>query len=106
MENLDRRYMALLVILILVSPLFGVYLSDLVGYHEPLDLAAEHVGLPDLNEELNWTPLYDYGFPALHPMLGYIVSGFIGVAIILGIGMLLTRIIGNSESDSENEAKK
>jgi cobalt/nickel transport protein len=98
--------MILLVILILISPLFGVYLSDLVGYHEPLDLAAEHIGLPDLNEELNWTPLYDYGFPALHPVLGYIVSGFIGVALILGIGMLLTRIVSKSECVLENEAKE
>ena len=106
MMGLDKRYIILLIILILISPVFGIYLSDLVGYHEPLDLAAEHIGLPDLSEDLNWTPLYDYGFPALHPMLGYIVSGFIGVAIILGIGMLLMRIISYSESVSEDEAKE
>ena len=78
----------LILILLLISPVFGVYLADLVGYHEPLDVVAEKFGL---NETQTYeTPFTDYTFPNLPDWLGYIISGLIGVLIILAIGYIPT----------------
>lgn len=88
-----RRVFLVILCLIVVSPVFGVILADMVGYREPLDLVAEELGLPDLTERLNWTPLLDYTVPGLPAELGYIVSGFIGVALILGLGFIVERIV-------------
>lgn len=93
-ELLARHGSALLVTvaLVLISPVFGVILADMVGYHEPLDVAAELVGLPDKSEELNWTPFFDYTVPGLPDTVGYIVAGFIGIAAILAMGAVLRKI--------------
>ncbi|MCW4042744.1 MAG: PDGLE domain-containing protein [Candidatus Bathyarchaeota archaeon] len=77
-----------LVTIILVSPIFGVILADIVGFHEPLDIAAEKVELHDLSKDMNWTPLFDYTIPGLSPEIGYIISGLLGIAIILGAGLV------------------
>lgn len=83
-----KRAWVTIFVLLLVSPLFGVILADIVGYHEPLDVAAELLGKKDLTEEVNWTPFLDYTIPWLPAEIGYIVSGFIGVAVITFIGFL------------------
>ena len=88
-----KRALALVFAMVIVSPVFGVILADVVGYHEPLDLAAEALGLKDLTEEVNWTPFLDYTVPGLPPELGYVASGFIGVAIVLGLGYLLAKLL-------------
>lgn len=95
-EILEKNSKALLAILALVviSPVFGVYLSDLVGFHEPLDIAAELLGLKETTEEINWTPFLDYTVPGLEPWLGYIVSGIIGIAAVLALGYLVLKYIG------------
>lgn len=94
---MHKRFIIFLSILILISPICGVILADMVGYHEPLDLAAERIGLKDISEQINWTPFYDYSVPGLPAEIGYIISGFIGVAIIIGIGYLLKQTIGEKE---------
>jgi cobalt/nickel transport protein len=83
-----KRAWVTIFVLLLVSPLFGVILAEIVGYHEPLDVAAELLGKKDLTEEVNWTPFLDYTIPWLPAEIGYIVSGFIGVAVIMFIGFL------------------
>lgn len=88
-----RRHRVLIIItlvLVLISPLFGVIGAELVNYHEPLDIAAEKLGLGEL--ELNWTPFVDYTVPGLPDVIGYIVCGLIGVGVILLIGFLLSRL--------------
>jgi len=80
----SRNQLYLLIILIAISPIFGVYLANLIGYHEPLDIVAEKLELNEL--EINWTPLKDYIVPGLPDWLGYIVAGFLGVGIIIFIG--------------------
>ncbi len=87
-----RRALIITVLLVLVSPVFGVVLAEMVGYHEPLDVAAEKLGLPDKTSELNWTPFLDYTVPGLPETLGYIVAGLLGIAVILGLGALLHRL--------------
>ena len=88
------KILVLVIFLILVSPIFGVILADRVGYHEPLDVAAETLHLPDLTESVNWTPFVDYTVPGVSAELGYMLSGFIGIGIILGIGFILKRWTG------------
>mgnify|MGYP005633655241 CR=1 FL=1 len=65
----------------------------MVGYHEPLDVAAEALDLSDLTESINWTPLLDYTVPGLPADLGYIIAGFIGVGVILLVGFILNRLV-------------
>ena len=88
---MTRGQVLCLAVLLALSPLFMV-LSDMVGYREPLDLAAEALGLEDLTEDINWTPLLDYSVPGLDPLVGYPLSGLMGVAVILGLGRLLERV--------------
>ncbi len=72
--------------MIIISPLFGIILANMVGYHEPLDVAAEMLHLKDISDKINWTPFYDYTVPGLPDTIGYIVSGVIGVAVVYALG--------------------
>ena len=94
---IPRRALLIIAILLLISPLFGVVLADMVGYHEPLDLAAEELGLNDISEEINWAPFFDYTFPGLDPITGYIVSGAIGLVIIVVIGWIMYRLVSGGK---------
>ncbi len=90
--NSFRKALIITLMLVLISPIFGVILADSVGFHEPLDLVAEALNLQDWSESLNWTPLFDYTVPGLPAEVGYIVSGIIGIAIILVIGLAINRL--------------
>lgn len=92
-KYLPKNALILAVILILISPIFGVILADMVGFHEPLDVAAEELHLPDWTENFNWTPFLDYTIPGLSVEMGYIIAGFFGFAIILGIGLVLKKLL-------------
>jgi len=94
---ISKKVLITIIILIFVSPVFGIILADMVGYHEPLDIAAEKLGLEDISEKVNWTPFFDYTIPGLPSTIGYIISGFIGISIILGIGYLLYKTMGGKE---------
>jgi len=84
-----RKALITIIILVIISPIFGVILANMVGYHEPLDVAAEKLGLHEW--EFTWTPFTDYTVPGLPDTIGYIICGFIGVGVILGIGTILYR---------------
>lgn len=88
-----NKVLIVILILVFISPIFGVILADMVGYHEPLDVAAEILNLQDLTEKINWTPFLDYSIPGLPAVIGYIVAGLIGVGIILGIGFILSKLV-------------
>jgi len=90
---ISKRALIIIGILLIISPIFGVLLADLVGYHEPLDVAAEMLGLKDITEEINWTPFLDYTIPGLPDTIGYIVAGIIGVGLILIIGYMLSKMV-------------
>jgi len=76
-----KSYIAI-IILVLISPLFGVIGANIVDYREPLDLAAEIIGIKE-SEPLWRGILPDYTVPGLPDELGYIVAGFVGVFILL-----------------------
>ncbi len=74
------RAVALIVLLVLISPLFFIG-AEAVGYTEPLEIAAEKLGL---KEESLWSGILpDYTFPGLPDVIGYVVAGLIGVAVLL-----------------------
>ncbi len=80
-----------IIALAIISPVFGVILADAVGYHEPLDVAAETLGLKE--KDIEWgSPLPDYSVPGLDPVTGYIISGIVGAAVVFGIAYLLSRV--------------
>ncbi len=83
------KVLVVIFILILISPIFGIILANMTGYHEPLDVAAEMLGLKDMSRKINWTPFFNYSIPGLNPIIGYIMSGLIGVAIIYCIGYIV-----------------
>jgi len=92
-----RRALLAIAVLLVVSPLFGVIGADLVGYHEPLDVAAESLGLSEASLWSGFLP--DYTVPGLPEdwlsmSMGYIIAGVIGVLIILAIGFIIIRISG------------
>lgn len=89
------RALMLIALLVVVSPLFGVVGSEMVGYREPLDLAAEMLGLEEW--DLEWTPFAGYRVPGLPDTIGYIVAGFMGVGVILAIGVLLAKLSARQE---------
>ncbi len=84
---ISRKALLVIVVLVLISPIFGVVLAELVGYHEPLDVAAEKLGLREV--DIEWTPFTDYTIPGLPDVLGYIIAGLLGISIILGVGYVL-----------------
>jgi len=89
-----RKYWILIGILLIISPIFGIILADIVGYHEPLDVAAEKLGLEDLTEQMNWTPFLDYTVPGIPDEIGYIIAGLIGIFVIFIIGYILQYLAG------------
>ena len=92
---MTRKSLLIALILVAVSPVFGVILAELTGYHEPLNIAADLLGLRDLTEQFNWTPFLDYTVPGLPEIAGYIVASLIGVIITIGLGLALSRILGS-----------
>lgn len=74
--------------MIAVSPLFA-YAAELVGYAEPLENAAEIIGLEE-------NPIYEgllpsYTLPSLDPYIGTLIAGVVGTVIVLGLGVILAR---------------
>jgi len=79
-------------VLVIISPIFGVVLANAIGYHEPLDVAADMLHLHEMKLP-NWTPFADYTFPGVPDTIGYIIAGFIGIGVILVIGYLLSKVV-------------
>ncbi len=86
-----KRSIIVILLLLLASPLLGIVIASRIGYREPLDIVAEKLGLEE--KAIEWSPLRDYSFPGLPDTIGYIVSGLVGVVIIIGIGLFLSKKI-------------
>ncbi|MEZ0248832.1 MAG: PDGLE domain-containing protein [Thermoproteus sp.] len=89
---MTKRYLVLLLILLLISPIFGVWLANIVGYAEPLDHVAEALGLNE--SSIEWTPFKDYTVPGLPDWVGYIIAGLMGIAVFIAATLLLERAAG------------
>lgn len=85
-KEVGKASFALVAILIILSPVFA-YLSESVGYSEPMENAAEMLGFEE-------KPIYESLFPdytihGLDPYVGTLLSGAIGVLIVLAFAYLL-----------------
>lgn len=77
-----RRSYLTIIALVLISPLFGVIGANIVGYREPLDLAAELIGMEE--SEPIWSGIFpDYTLPGLPDEIAYVIVGLIGVSVLL-----------------------
>jgi len=78
---MKKAYVAIAIMLIL-APLFA-WAADMVNYSEPLENAAEETGA---EENQSYSGLFpDYTVPGLNPYLSAMITGIIGVAIILAV---------------------
>lgn len=89
---LPRKILITILTLLLLSPIFGVILAEELGYHEPLDIVAEELGLSE--SEFTWTPLEDYVVPGLPEWLGYVICGALGVLLIVAISFIISKAVG------------
>jgi len=48
---------------------------------------------------MNWTPFFDYSVSGLPAEIGYIIAGFIGIGIIVAIGLLIQKTMGETERE-------
>jgi len=83
-----KAAIAVIAAMIIVSPLFA-YAAELVGYSEPLENAAEMLGLTE-------NPIYegllpDYTVPGIDPYAGTLIAGVVGTVIALALGYLMAR---------------
>ncbi len=79
-----------LAVLIALSPVFA-YLAELVNYSEPLENVAKHLGV---SEHPLWEGILpDYTIPGVNPYVGTLISGAIGVIVVLAIATVITRAV-------------
>jgi len=93
---IGKRYLITMAVLLLISPIFGVWLANLVGYAEPLDHVAEALHLNE--SEFNWTPFKDYTVPGLPDEVGYIVAGVMGFTVFLLLTYIFMHVGGRKSS--------
>jgi cobalt/nickel transport system permease protein len=84
----------LILLLLILSPFFSIYLSNILGYREPLDIVLEALGYSDISYGSLWHPFKDYTVSNLPVVIGYIISGFIGIFIILMMYRLVMYGVG------------
>lgn len=84
-EKVSRKAVIAIGVMILASPVFA-YLAEVVGYSEPLENVAEKLGI---NENQNYSGIFpDYTIPGLNDYLGTIISGAVGIIILLSFAMM------------------
>lgn len=79
-------------LLLLISPMFSIYFASVFGYREPLDIALENLGYNFVNTNIGMAPFPDYTIPYLPMELGYIVSGGVGIGIIILIFRFIKKL--------------
>jgi hypothetical protein len=81
-------------VMLLLSPLFA-WTAEVVGYAEPLENAAEHLGAIEHEYAIISGILPDYTVPGANPYASALVAGIVGcitVAMLcLAIGKVLER---------------
>ena len=84
----SRAALVAIGVMIVFAPVFA-YLAELVNYTEPLEVAAEKLGLEEVSI---WSGVFpDYTVPGINDYLGALITGAIGVALILAVGVALAR---------------
>uniref|UniRef100_A0A7J2TK49 Nickel transporter n=1 Tax=Archaeoglobus fulgidus TaxID=2234 RepID=A0A7J2TK49_ARCFL len=85
-KEVGKLSAAVIGILLALSPLFA-YLSEEVGSSEPMDKAAEMLELEEANIYEGIFP--DYSIPGIDPYVGALLSGIVGLLIVLALSLSL-----------------
>jgi cobalt/nickel transport protein len=91
-DSWGRRALLCLVVLVVLTPVFG-WASGAVGYAEPLENAAEATGAADEADPITAGLLPDYAVPGLDSPLGTLVSAAVGTALTLAVGVGIGRLL-------------
>ncbi|MCS7119335.1 MAG: energy-coupling factor ABC transporter permease [Archaeoglobaceae archaeon] len=85
-KETGKKSSALVFIMIVLSPVFA-YLAEEVGYSEPMENAAKILELEEMRIFEGIFP--DYTFPGFDPYIGALISGSIGVLVVLAISLAI-----------------
>ena len=90
-----KRSLVVLAVLVALAPVFG-WAATQVNYTEPLEHAAAET---DASDEAVTQPslMPDYGLPGLPTPIGTLVSGIVGTALVLGLGLLGGRVLASND---------
>ncbi len=88
-----RSVLIVISVMILVSPFFA-WASEVVGYAEPLENAAEHLGAMEHEYAIISGIIPDYTIPGANPYASTIVAGIVGCLIVLGLCMVIGKALG------------
>jgi|GEM_PF-516981 cobalt/nickel transport protein len=107
MSQLKKRVLIVLGLLLALVPL-GL-LTDAPAWGEwDLDYYKKVLGFIPKNLEkgpLFNSPLPDYSVEGLNPVVGYYISGVVGVLLLFGIYFLIFKLLKKRESGSKREEK-
>ena len=90
-----RRWRGVLIaifLMILVSPFFA-WGAEIVGYAEPLENAAEHLGAMEHEYAIISGLIPDYTIPGANPYTSAIAAGIVGCLIVLGLGLVVGKVL-------------
>lgn len=88
---ISKKLILVLVMLIIVSPIFGVILPEMLQSEEFIESLAE-IAEPVLQIHYN-APLKDYTIPGFPEWVGYMVSSAIGLVIIVLVYYTIAKIM-------------
>ncbi|MCS7143959.1 MAG: PDGLE domain-containing protein [Archaeoglobaceae archaeon] len=85
-KEVGKASFAIIAFMIALSPVFA-YLAEVVNYSEPLENAAKMLELEE--NQIYEGLLPDYTIPGVDPYTGTLISGAIGVLIVLALAYLV-----------------
>ncbi len=87
-----RKVLIVISVMILVSPFFA-WAAEVVGYAEPLENVAEHLGAMEHEYAIISGLIPDYTIPGANPYASAIVAGIVGCLIVLGLGLIMGKVL-------------
>jgi cobalt/nickel transport protein len=91
-EPWARKALAVIAVLIVLAPVFGLAAGAL-GYAEPIDNAAEETGATAHESALNSGLFPEYSVPGLGGGLGTVLSAIVGTGLTLGLAVGMGRLL-------------
>ncbi|MDK2781126.1 MAG: cobalt/nickel transport system permease protein [Archaeoglobi archaeon] len=82
----SKSAFAIIALMVAVSPFFA-YAAEMVNYSEPLENAAELIGLEEYSIYSGLMP--DYSIPGIDPYVGTLLTAAIGTVIVAGFAFLI-----------------
>jgi hypothetical protein len=84
-----KKGLGFILFLALLSPFFGM-MADMVGYSEPLENIADHLGAEE--ETIYKGFLTDYTVPGIDVNIGILISAVVGSLVVLGVAFAWAKV--------------